>query len=235
MAKLKAFLFTGISIVALNCAAQTVVDVDSTNVAVNHNNFYTVSGEPRVNSRFTRLVSGSPYLLTRWASTEIRLKDGKIARAVPVRLNLIDNEIHYLKGDAEYILERPVRELILTDTVTDFVYVFRNGYPATGKINARTLLQVMTEGKRTLLKHHRKQVNETKPYGSATTEQKIRNSDVFYIYEDGRMIPIKSSRQDILGFFSDQKSALESFIKAEGLQFKNEGDLVRLVEYYNKL
>ncbi|WP_027393275.1 hypothetical protein [Aquimarina latercula] len=57
----------------------------------------------------------------------------------------------------------------------------------------------------------------------------------YYIEIDGKMVHLKMNKRKIVKSFPGKQSELKSYINKEGLNFKKEVDLVRLVAYYDTL
>ncbi|WP_299188741.1 hypothetical protein [uncultured Aquimarina sp.] len=57
----------------------------------------------------------------------------------------------------------------------------------------------------------------------------------YYIEIDGKLVYLKMNKRKIVKFFPGKQSELKSYINKEGLNFKKELDLVRLVAYYDTL
>src|SRR5437870_5648257 len=81
---LTAFLF----FFYMTASAQKVVDVTK-NDYVGATNFYSVAGEPFVNSKFVRLKAGSPYFVDDWMKGKGLAESGQTYAGGTVKLNLL--------------------------------------------------------------------------------------------------------------------------------------------------
>ena len=77
-----------------------------------------------------------------------------------------------------------------------------------------------------------KVITETKPYGSATTEQVIHTSSRYFILYNNQLIRIKKFR-DLADILSDKKTEVLSFITSNKLNGKSDEDYNSLLSYYN--
>ena len=214
--------------------AQRTQNVDSV-IGVPTNAFYTVGGNPFVNVKFARVVEGTPFFVEHWTKgTVITLNNEKFTD-IEMRVNLADNQIHYMKNGIEYVSDRRFREIILDDMKEGKRYSFKPGYPGVPHATDKTFFQVLADGNVTLLKQIRKVVSDRAVYGAATVEQVIGNVEVLYIYKDGNMIKLKKEKESILEPLVDQKQKLDEFIQQNKLKFKSEDDIVKLVTFYNSL
>jgi len=46
---------------------------------------------------------------------------------------------------------------------------------------------------------------------------------------------IKLKKKDILNLLADKKNEVESYVSNEKLDYKNEGDVIKIINYYNSL
>lgn len=85
-----------------------------------------------------------------------------------------------------------------------------------------------------LIKNY-KIIIETKPYNSPTVEKKYEEIKSYYILKDGKINLFKPSRKDILMIFEDKSEKIDSYLKSEKIDFKNNIDLVKVFKYYDSL
>jgi hypothetical protein len=220
----------------LTTTAQKTINVDSSySLPTKANAFFMSDGQPYVNVKFTRIVQGSPFFIERWNKGYISTREGNKLRDITLRLNLVDQQLHYLKDGVEYVTEQPLHEVLIDDEQTGKLYVFRSGFPAVQYATNKTLYQALAEGEVLLLKHIRKIITESTPFGSATTQQTIRNSETYYISKKGAMIKVKRDKTDLLNALGGKREKLEAFIEQYKIGFKTEEDLIKVVNYYNSI
>lgn len=233
---MKYYLLFACCCLTLISFAQKTVDVDKSD-GVAANSFYSVGGEPFVNTKFVRLTSGSPFFKDEWmkgtavSAAGIRYKSGIL------KLDLLVNEVHFLDAaEKEMIVNSPLKELTLTDTISGKVYHFINASYAAPSPSAKKgwWLQAVS-GKAALYQYFSKQLQENKPYGSATTEQTITTSEEFYILSNSALVQVKKPK-DVAAILANKKAELEDFIKKnESKKISNAERLAQLVTYYNSL
>ena len=82
--------------------------------------FFSVGGIPVNTTDYSELVEGTPYFSNDWMKAHIVMQSGAIYKDVISRLDLHKGEVRYLdQFGAEFILEAPVKEIVLTDTVNN--------------------------------------------------------------------------------------------------------------------
>ncbi len=64
---------------------------------------------------------------------------------------------------------------------------------------------------------------------------KFMDTEKYYMEIDGKLVHIKMNKRKIVKSFPGKQSELKDYISKEGLKFKEEVDLVRLVAYYDTL
>jgi hypothetical protein len=207
------------------------VDVGKEDVNVG-NLFYAVSGQPFVNARFVRLVEGSPYFKDEWMKGTIIVEKGQQYKG-RLKLDLFDNEVHYLDDkDNEIIVTMPIRQVILTDNTTTYSFLNSLALPKSTKPFAARWFQQLYSDSIVLYKYFRKKVSESKPFNSATYEQRISTSDVYLVYYDNNFIEVKKVK-DAPALFGEEKAALEEFLNKE--DDKNTSLDERMIAFVAKL
>ncbi|MDB5208059.1 MAG: hypothetical protein JWR72_3134 [Flavisolibacter sp.] len=233
---MKLYLCIACCLLSLISSSQKVVDVDKTSGTAG-NLFYAVGGEPYVNVKFVRLVSGSPYFKDQWMKGAATSAAGILFKSGIVKLDIMDNEVHFLDvAEKEMIVGLPLKDITLTDTLTGKSYHFVNttygfNYPSVKK---GWYLQAAS-GAAGLYQYFIKQLRENRPFNSATTEQTIVTLEEFYILYKSNLVRVKKPK-DVPLILSDKKAELEVYLKKlDAQKASNSEQLVALVTYYNSL
>jgi hypothetical protein len=225
-----------VSCLSFSANAQRTINVDSSySLPTKTNSFFSSEGQPYVNVKFARVVDGSPFFVEKWNQGYVSTREGVRLRDITLRLNLVDQQLHYLKDGVEYITDQPLNEVLIDDKQTGKLYVFRSGFPPVQHATSKTFYLALAEGEVLLLKHIRKIITESTPFGSATTQQTIKNAETYYIWKKGAMIKIKNDKQSLLSVLENKKQELETFINENNINFRSEEDLIKCINYYNTL
>ncbi|MBA2746196.1 MAG: hypothetical protein H0U44_08230 [Flavisolibacter sp.] len=212
--------------------AQRVVDVDKENVSAAQF-FNSVAGEPVVMAKFVKLVEGSPFYKNEWLVGEIELESGQIFKNLSLKINLYDDDVHYKDDkDREMIATMPIRTIRMRNVMGDTIE-FAYAKTEVQKGLERGWYHVLHLDSVTLYKKYKKEISEDKPYGSATTEQRMRTREVFYVGFKGAFTEIKKIT-DPIPAFAAHKTAIAEFMKSLSHQ-SHELKLVALVQYMNRL
>jgi hypothetical protein len=217
-------------------AAQKVIDVGKTD-NMGSNTFYSVGGEPFVNAKFVRLTSGTPYFTDQWLKAKGLTAAGKVYSTGALKLNLLDNQILFLDlSGNELVSSVALSELFLLDTITGSEYHFVHSSVLSKNAAAKNgWYQQLTTGKASLYQYYQKQLTESKPYGSATTEQNIVTKEQFFIYVNEKLYQMKKPK-DVLAILTDKKKELEENLNKKDFQQLTAAEQVMLlVNLYNVL
>jgi DNA-binding PadR family transcriptional regulator len=217
--------------------SQKVVDVDKetprTGGAVNY--LYTVAGTPFLNSKFSRVVEGTPFFNEQMMKGAIILSEGKEYKEIMVRLNLLESQVNYMDKQIEMIASTPIKEVVLWDTIrkTDHRFISSNYIEATEKPE-KDFYELLQSGKAELYKQYKKRIQESRPYGSATIEQTIKTDLRFYVLLNKQWTKIKKLK-DLPTILADKKVEIQKFINEKNLTADNEVSYDTVIEYYNTL
>jgi hypothetical protein len=187
------------------------------------------------NAKYVAVVEGSAFYNDAFFAGKIVLSGGRMYDKVKLRLDLIDNTVHYKsEDDQELVATTPIRTVVLYDAVLDKTLQFdHSDFISASKVETGWY-QLLDTGKVWLYKHHNKSTRENKPYGSATTEQYITTSYSYYILVDSVFTPVKKIKA-VADILQDKKAELLEYINLNILNGKSDKDYLALVAYYNKL
>jgi len=225
-----------ISFISTSTFAQRVIDVTNNNSAANGSLFYAVGGEPMNNAKYVAIVEGTAYYNDAFLPGKIILSGGKVYDSLSLKLDLMDNTVHYLApGGDELIATTAIRSVIfknlLDKTETRFDY---SDFLKTGSKPESGWYQLLDTGTVTLYKRSVKSIKENKPYGLATVEQTITTSGNYYILINAVFTPVKKLKQ-LPDMLQDKKTELQEYITSKNLTGKTDKDYLELVAYYNGL
>jgi len=222
----------------INAASQKTVNVDNmpsiTGGAINY--MYAVAGTPFVNTKFVRIIEGTPFFNEQMMKGAVILSEGKEYKNIMVRLNLLESQVNYLDDkQTEMIATTPVKEVVIWDTINnkDHRFVFSNYIEATEKPE-KDFYELLQSGKAELYKQYKKRILESKPYGSATTEQSIKTDIRFYLLLQGKWTQLKKMK-DLPDFFPGKRNEIQKFINEKKLTTDNETNYDAVITYYNSI
>lgn len=223
---------------AMVCNAQRVIDVNQVDVTPTRGLFYVVGGHPFSMAKYTKVTEGSPFFNDNWMWGSVIIKSGKQYDSQLLRLDLIDNEVHYLdSAGIEMISTDAIVEVLMKDSLSGKIYRFvhssaiavpKSERPASGWYH------LLTMGSVNLFRKFQKEIVETRPYGAATYEEAIKTINLFFVTYKNTFIRIKKIK-DLPDILFDKQAELNNFINRKNLAGRTESDYIAVVEYYNSL
>ena len=213
---------------------QRVIDVDKLEGSA-LNFFRTVGGEPMLNTKFVRLIEGTPYFSDEWLRGNVFIEESEY-RNLYLKVNIMESSLEFRDAKGEtMVCTMPIKRVVLIDSAKRAQYMFVNSsFVGESQEFKKSWLLELASGKASLFKLQRKQINEFRPYGSATTEQRIVDTYWYYIFANNAFTRVKKLT-DIPEVLVSEKPRLLEYIKANHLSAKDEKDMTKLVEYYNTL
>lgn len=225
------------SLIGMIAASQTTVDVNNEppgSAGIKY--LYSVAGTPFVNTKFARVVEGSPFFNEQMMRGSIILSKGKEYKNILVRLNLLDLQVNYQdEKKVEMVASTPISEVVLWDTVNNYHYRFVfSEYIETTDKPEEDFYELLQSGKVQLYKQHKKRMMETRPYGSATYEQSIKTDIRYYVLVGGKWIKIRKIKE-LTDQVTDKKDEIQKFVNAKKLTKDTQENFEAIVAYYNSL
>lgn len=184
-------------------------------------------------------INGSPYLFPNFKSTSIVLNDGRKYTNVPARLNLVEHEINFIASNQEqgFIGKGMAQSIELLDTNKQGVrtYIFQSGFPKIDNQSVIHFYQVLAQGKLLLLKSINKNIEERLNELSGEKSKEFAVRENLYLFTNGVIVRIKKDKAFFMPYFADQLTAMESYMSTQKVNFKQEDQLQKLINYYNSL
>ena len=117
------------------------------------------------------------------------------------------------------------------------ILLFKQVFLSSGK--KRIFMQVIYQGESILFKRYRKEFLKAdvgQPYGSNRQVDEYNDYYEYYVSAGGiEPVILKPRKSSVPEIFGDKSELMEDFIKNEKINLKNEQDLVRLIEHFDKL
>ena len=215
----------------ISAEAQKVVDVNN-NECVTASMYNSVGGVPYINTKFTRLVEGSPFFSEKWQNGKITMSNGTVYENIPLRLDLYNNELQYKdSNDQEMITTGPVKEVLIDNNTGRHLFV-RLPYALNDQTHKPHWYELVFDGKFTLYKDYRKDLVESKPYGSATYEQQIKTTELFYMVSNDRILELRKPK-DYLTYDNKYAKELSGYIGSLDSRLTLTQKMVQTAGYLN--
>lgn len=184
-------------------------------------------------------VEGSPWLNEEWQEGYFIKTNDERSGNFPIRYN-IDRQMVAFQYQGRELLLNPstVKGFVLPGEGSPQPRVFRNGFISKEHdISKKLFLEVLHEGKISLLKHHRAKLLKAISPDYSTgeyTDKFIPDNTYYMVLGDGSMREIKLKRKHILRALPGNTRSLKSYARDHDLSFKDEQDVVELLGYYEE-
>jgi hypothetical protein len=209
----KSLLSLGLILAALAVQAQSMFIQD-------------INGRPIFENGYTE-IEGSPYLNDAWSRGTVKAKhNGKTYELAKMRYDLYKDELEYEENQKPYRFGNEITEFVTNDGI------FRNGFPGTESLTARTFYQVLYDGNVKLLKRNTVRIQTEKLYSSATQTKRFMKEDALYLFKNGTVTRLKKDKKALLEALGDKQADLEAFIKDQKLKITKEEDVLKVIEKY---
>ncbi len=233
---MRIFFFIISFLISYTCEAQPATRADFQDIKAS-SLFYMRDGIPVMTKLYEELMEGSPYFTNDWKKAYLVLADKQIFKDISIKLNLLDNQIHYLdvRGN-EMIAVPPIKEIFISDSAVEknYRFVHHTAFsPEIKNIQAGWYLWLIT-GKAELYKMYFKTLNKQRLYGSATTREFIETREKYFVLFQNKFIEIKKPK-DLSKIFPQNANELFVFLKKISNQLSSEDQLIQTVEFINSL
>lgn len=210
----------GLSFLSANVSAQGILSDINGNVL-------------RVNSYGE--VGGTPYFETdEWLDGVITI-DGIKSGTTKLKYDLVADALLYLDPSGNTIqITTPIQEFFIYG-LADSALVFRSGYEAIDKNSEKSFYQVLVDGHVQLLKKSRKAVHERVSYGSSVKEVFFDQQSNYYIFSDTEGLSRVTNKTSFFKAVATNTPEIESYVRQNRVNFRNEEDLISLIMFVNSL
>ena len=113
--------------------------------------------------------------------------------------------------------------------------VFKKGYAINPRINKNKFVQVLAEGKASLMKYVAKDIEEYNEYGNANKLQRYKDIEQYYFFENNQFVSVNINKKNLETTLQTKWPQIEAFMKQNNLSGKDEKSWIAAIGYYNTL
>jgi hypothetical protein len=177
---------------------------------------------------------GSPFFDPEFLPANIVLATGQRYENVLIKINLLSNEVIYKTPEGKELAVLPAIKQVELNKNGELLF-FEYGFPVFEKQNHKTIYQVLTKGKVSLLKYFFVQVTEAKPYGSATMLRTIEKFPKLFLYDQSMSLKkAPKSNDELLSLYKEDATKIQSILEKNNLKIKKEDDFIKCVSKLNE-
>ena len=182
-------------------------------------------------------VQGTQFLKDNWQKAKVVTDLGYAFKDISVKFDAFNNKFVFNRNDTTFELTPAATAIYFADdNNTDaFKAVFKKGYAINPRINRNKFLQVLAEGKASLLKYVAKDIEEYNEYGNANKLQRYKDVEQYYIFENNQFVSVNINKKNLETSLQPKWPQVETFLKQNNLSGKDEKSWIAAIGYYNTL
>lgn len=177
-------------------------------------------------------VKGFPTLFEKYMAADIRLADGKRFTNKATNLDVVNQELIIVKNEKEWILSKSVVRNFTFFDGKDSVRFIKLNVEESGEV----YFQQLVKGEIELLKLHSKtfvKADYKGAYSSGRTQDEFRNTKKYFLKLSEDKVEEIKTKKDLQKLLPQHQAWLETFIKENKLDVKEESHLISLIENLN--
>jgi hypothetical protein len=182
-------------------------------------------------------VKGTQFLKDTWMDANITNGSGYTFRHQSVKFDSYNNKMVYNRHDTAFELASGSYTVAIYPDPSDTSnkMLFKNGYTINGKIGPDKYVQVLAEGKTSLVKYIFKETEEYNEYGNASKFKRYKDMQQYYVAANNQFTPVTISKKNFEAFFQPKWAKMEPFLKQHNISGKDESGWAQALAYYNTL
>ncbi|MCW3109587.1 MAG: hypothetical protein JWQ09_4093 [Segetibacter sp.] len=180
----------------------------------------------------TFIEEGSSSLPQKNCLVVLKTRDGKAYNNVNGRIDLQTGGFIFTVKEQDFICALQVDQITFDSCDAALSgAIFKTGYPPVDKQNDKSLYQVLSQGKATLLKHYAVTWQDITLFNTTNTTRVYKQMEQYYLYLNGKMFRLEKNKDNLPGLLGSSKD----YISKNKLNLKKEEDAAKLIDYYNSL
>jgi hypothetical protein len=221
--------------------SQNVTSSSGTEAQENLRELASMSGTGNVTTFDNRYqgVKGSPFIYEDWKAGEIYTTKNERVFFNDMNYNCFDDEIAYIEPASN-------RTMVINRFVVDFFIIYAADDTITfvpiklSEKSQEVFAQLMYNKKSKVYKVYGKEFVRASYEGGYSAnrpyDEFVDKSDLYFMKHDEKVLyKVKGSKKYMIAAFPDHKDAISKFIKANGLKFKEDSDVIALLTYFDGL
>ena len=182
-------------------------------------------------------VDGFPFLKDDWTKAYALTADGYRFPKMDVKFDIYNGKFIYNKNDTafEFTPQVTVIQMMPNEKDTTNKQVFARGFAINNSLNKDKFVQVLAEGKTSLLKAYKKEIEDYDVYGDAKKHQRYKATEQYYVLLNGQYIQAKLTKKDLESIFLSKTAEIDAFLQKNNLSGKDEKSWIATTNYFNTL
>jgi hypothetical protein len=154
------------------------------------------NGSAFLPNKYSTVTNGSAFLTDEFRPATIFFAGNKAARTEQLRLDLLENNVHFLNAaKEELIVSQPVLKIIFeTAGGGKEIFVHGSTLPTDNTAYKKSWFQIITDGEPVIYKRYFKTIFEYKPFNAGVIEKTIETYEKYFIIKDAQLVESKKAR-----------------------------------------
>jgi len=181
-------------------------------------------------------TTGSRFWRDEWQSAALYNKN-KMLGIIPVKLNLVNSEIHVIINKEELVLTNDITSLIFfkendsSISTAAFIRNVPNLFLDNKKLD--DFVQVLNYGHYQLLKYRKRYVAVGDSLFRTVKRYYFSDKHYYFLKSGDKVERARKLNKDNVLAFLPSSSAYAEWIKSNNIDFKKENDIIRFLDHYN--
>lgn len=182
-------------------------------------------------------MHGHPFFKDKWMDASITVSNGHVFKHIITKIDTYNNKVIFNRNDSAFELGPIAAEVCFFPDQSDTSkkIIFKNGYAVNNFITASKYLEVLAEGKISLLKDYHKELEEYTEYGNATKQKRYREVEQYYVLKDGQYSGMGLSKKNLQAVLQSRWVEVDAFLKQTNISGKDEKSWAAAIAYFNLL
>ena len=182
-------------------------------------------------------VDGNPFLKDNWTKAYALTADGYRFPKMDVKFDVYNGKFIFNKNDTafEFPDQVTIVQVLPNENDTSNKQVFERGFAISNSLNKNKFVQVLAEGKTSLLKAYKKEIEDYDVYGDAKKHQRYKATEQYYVLMNGQYVSAKLTKKDLESIFSSKATDIDAFLQKNNLSGKDEKSWIAAINYFNTL
>jgi hypothetical protein len=178
-------------------------------------------------------ISGSPFWKDKFLPAKIYTTTGQIYSA-PIRLNLVTNEIHFLKNGEEMVLVEMSIDRIVFYLEKDSVLFLANILnPLMNTKKENGYVEILNPGNYQLLKHTKRTVSSADSLFRTQKRYFFTDEPSYFLRHNEKTEKIKKLAKDNIFKLLPSALSYTQWVDENKIDLKKEEDVIRFLNHYN--
>jgi len=183
-------------------------------------------------------VNGTPNIFKEFHKGNFYFSDKTCIADILINYNCYTDVVLFSDGKNNYTTNsQDIDYFTITRGENGPILLFKQVFLSSEK--KRIFMQVLYQGESVLFKRYRKEFLKAdldKPYGSNRQRDEYNDYYEYYVSIAGKEpVILKPRKNAVVEIFNAKSDKIDDFIKNEKIDLKNEADLMKLVEHYDKI